>query len=134
MDDLANRAGSGGTTAEVPTSRGRVSITDAVLRTIASVAARRAPGVYDLSGVPGAAAGDRDEGVEVDLNGGEAAVRIGIVVEYGARVGDVAQAVRREVAELVDRMTGLAVVEVDVVVSDVHVRGDEPAPRPERVR
>ena len=90
--------------------------------------------MYDLSGVSGAAAGDRDEGVEVELTDGEAAIRIGIVVEYGTHFEDVAQAVRREVAELVDRMTGLAVVEVDVVVSDVHVRGDEPEPRQERVR
>lgn len=137
MHDLAHGAGSGesaASTTELSTSRGRVSVTDAVVRTIASVAARRAPDVYGLSGVPGAAAGDRGEGVEVELHEGEAAIRVGIVVEYGARVEDVAQAVRREVAELVNRMTGLVVVQVDVVVSDVHVRGDEPVPRPERVR
>ena len=62
----------------------------------------------------------------------EAAVDIDLVAEYGLSIQDVAQGVRRNVIGSVERMTGLRVVEVNVVVNDVHLPEAEKAPEEPR--
>ena len=121
---------------ELPTSRGRISITDGVVQTIAGMAARRVSGIYSVGGgAPRCGAlrertsnpggHDPGQGVSVEIGGRWAAVNVDLVVEYGVAIMPLVEAVRRGVVEWVHTMTGLAVIEVNVLVTDLHLPGDE---------
>jgi uncharacterized alkaline shock family protein YloU len=59
----------------------------------------------------------------VTVSGDAAGMRIGlhVVVEYGLNLAEVASTVRSQVTYEVERLTGLAVEAVEVVVEDVRV-------------
>ncbi|MFD6552436.1 Asp23/Gls24 family envelope stress response protein [Streptomyces sp. NPDC058398] len=105
----------------------------------AGMAAREIPGIHCLgagmarafgavrervpgSGGAGAAA---TRGVKVEVGERQAAVDLDVVVEYDVSIVDVAGDVRTNVISAVERMTGLEVVEVNIVVDDVHLPDDE---------
>jgi uncharacterized alkaline shock family protein YloU len=129
------------------TSQGRTSIADVVVQKIASMAARDMSGVYELgtgSGaakaytalkerIPGASSSS-GQGVNVEVGETQAAVDLDLVVEFGVAIADVAQAVRRNVISAVERMTGLEVTEVNVLVNDVHLPTDDAPQEPPRVQ
>ena len=98
-------------TAVVP---GRTLVSDGVVAAVAAIAAREVPCVHDLSRHAARA-------VQVDVAEHEVAVEVSIVVEHPAPVQEVADQVRAHVAHAITRLTGTAVVEVDVVVADLHV-------------
>jgi len=118
------------------TSQGTTQIADTVVSKIAGLAAREVSGIYALGGgaarafgalrerIPGATT-DAGRGVSVEVGEKQAAVDLELVVEYGAAVTDVANAVRRNVIAALERMTGLEVVEVNINVSDVHLPSDD---------
>jgi uncharacterized alkaline shock family protein YloU len=123
------------------TPQGRTTIADIVVQKIAGMAARDISGVYELGTGSGAAkaysalkeripgsSSSSGQGVAVEVGETQAAVDLDIVVEFGVAIADVAQAVRRNVISAVERMTGLEVTEVNVVVNDVHLPSDESAP------
>ena len=93
---------------------GRTLVSDGVVAAVAAIAAREVPDVHDLHRGPARA-------VEVDVAEHEVAVEVAIVVEHPAPVQEVADQVRAHVAHAITRLTGTAVVEVDVVVADLHV-------------
>ena len=68
-------------------------------------------------------------GIAVEKGETQAAVEVTVVVEYGASIVEVGNAIRRNVIEQVEGTTGLEVIEVNVNVVDVHLPGqdDEPA-------
>jgi uncharacterized alkaline shock family protein YloU len=115
---------------------GHTHIADTVVSKIAGLAAREAPGVYALGGgaarafgairerIPGASS-NVSQGVAVEVGERQAAVDLNLVVEYGAAIADVARAIRRNVINALERMTGLEVVEVNITVSDVHLPSDD---------
>ena len=117
-----------------PATRGRTTIADGVVEKIAGLAARDVPGVYDLGSglsrtfgavrdrVPGGSRATR--GVKAEVGEVQTALDLEIVVEYGVSIVDVANAVRRNVVAAVERMTGLEVVEVNIVVDDIHLHGN----------
>ena len=121
---------------ELVTDEGRTVITDTVVSKIAAAATRRIPGVHSLGGgsaragdalrgrIPGARV-NQSQGVAVEVGERQTAVDIGIVADYGVAIYDLAAAIRRDVIDAVERMTGLEVVEVNVTVYDVHLP-DEP--------
>ena len=120
------------------TEHGKTTIADSVVAKIAGLAAREISGVREM-GTGGArtigalrerlpgSSGSRGvtQGVSVEVGERQAAVDVDIVVEYGVPIVDVANAIRSNVTERVERMTGLEVVEVNVYVDDVHLP-DEP--------
>jgi uncharacterized alkaline shock family protein YloU len=127
--------------AEVAAERGTTTIADEVVEKIAGIAAREVPGVYDLGGdVARALAavkeriglGDADEGtdrgVRVRLEGCRAVVNVTLVIEYGFVVHSVTEKVRAKVINAVENMLGLEVVEVNILVDDVHVEDEADAP------
>ncbi|GGU48978.1 Asp23/Gls24 family envelope stress response protein [Streptomyces lavendofoliae] len=129
-----------------PAARGRTTIADAVVVKIAGMAAREVDGVHALGGglartvgavrdrVPGGRA-SITRGVKVEVGERQSAVDLELVVEYGVPIADVAGAVRENVVEAVERMTGLEVVEVNIAVDDVHLPEDDDEEAPEgRVR
>jgi len=64
----------------------------------------------------------------------QAAVDLDIVVEYGVSIVDITQAVRQNVMQRIQRMTGLEVTEVNVTVDDIYLEDEAQEPAPERVQ
>jgi uncharacterized alkaline shock family protein YloU len=126
------------------TDQGKTSIADSVVAKIAGIAAREVSGVYAMGSgkaravgalrerLPGSTSASPSQGVSVEVGERQAAVDLDIVCEYGVPIVDVANSVRRNVTNSIERMTGLEVTEVNVSVDDVHVEDEEP--QPERVQ
>ncbi|SFW70915.1 Asp23/Gls24 family envelope stress response protein [Amycolatopsis australiensis] len=118
------------------TTQGSTTIADVVVQKIAGLATREIPGVHDLGGgaarafsairerIPGATA-SAGQGVSVEVGEKQAAVDLQIVVEYGVSIADLARSVRRNVITAVEQMAGLAVVEVNIHVGDLHLPSDD---------
>lgn len=137
-------ATTGGTGALV-TEQGRTSIADTVVSKIAGIAAREISGVHDLGGGTARAVGalreripgsrtNLSQGVAVEVGEHQAAVDLDIVAEYGVAIADLAGAIRRNVVDAVERMTGLEVTEVNITVHDVFLESDEPDEEPATTR
>ncbi|PZR85737.1 MAG: Asp23/Gls24 family envelope stress response protein [Candidatus Nephthysia bennettiae] len=135
--------------AALETERGNTRIADGVVVKIAGLAAREIPGVQEMgkgfarsmggvmggirSRVPGSTSDstpDAAQGVSVEVGEREAAVDLDIVTYYGQSIVEVTEAVRRNVIERIESMTGLQVTEVNIMVDDLYVEG-EPQPQQE---
>ena len=68
---------------------------------------------------------DVRQGVTVEVANGSANIDIAIIAEYGVAIHELAEAIRRNIMNAVERMTGLSVNRVDVVVHDVKLPKDE---------
>jgi uncharacterized alkaline shock family protein YloU len=128
------------------TGQGRTSIADSVVEKIAGVAAREVSGVHEMGRgaartfgtikekLPVGASGPNvTQGVKVEVGERQAAIDIDLVVDYGVSIPDVAQSVRDNVIQRIERMTGLQVTEVNVSVDDVFL-GDDSSPEAPRVQ
>ncbi len=128
------------------TGHGRTSIADSVVEKIAGVAAREVSGVHEMGRgaartfgtikekLPvGASGPNMTQGVKVEVGERQAAIDIDLVVDYGVSIPDVAQSVRDNVIQRIERMTGLQVTEVNVSVDDVFL-GDDGPPEAPRVQ
>ncbi|MFR9756555.1 Asp23/Gls24 family envelope stress response protein [Streptomyces sp. TR06-5] len=116
---------------------GGTTIADGVVAKIAGMAAREVPGVHAMGGgfarsmgamrerVPGGGGRPPESGVKVEVGQKQVAVDLRLVVEYDVAIPDVAGEVRESVTSAVERMTGREVVEVGIVVDDVHLPGEE---------
>lgn len=131
----AKRTG-GASHSKLVTDDGSTSIADTVVSKIAGLAAREIPGVQSmgtgmarrmgqLKSLVGGANGALAQGVSVEVGEREAAVDLDIVTWYGQSIVDVTEAVRANVIERIETMTGLKVVEVNINVGDVFVEGDD---------
>ena len=117
------------------TVSGRTTIADAVVATIAGIATREVDGVHTMGGSTSRAMGavrdrvsgtpDPTRGVKVEVGEKQAALDLDVVVLYGTHISEAATQIRHHVANAVERMTGLEVVEVNINVRDVHVPGDD---------
>lgn len=117
------------------TEHGSTVIDDNVVGKIAGIAAREVSGVNNLGG--GAArmwgavresltsSTNVQQGVNVAVEDGHASVAVAIIAEYGVAIHELAEAIRRNIMNAVERMTGLSVERVDVVVHDVKLPKDE---------
>lgn len=128
------------------TESGSTTIAEGVVSKIAGLAAREIPGVHSMgtsmsrrigqlkSLVPGAS-GTPSQGVAVEVGERETAIDLDVVTWYGQSIVDVTEAVRDNVIERVQDMTGLKVVEVNINVDDVFVEGqDSEEPKEPRVQ
>jgi uncharacterized alkaline shock family protein YloU len=114
---------------------GRTTIADSVVAVIAGIAAREVDGVHTMGGGASRAVGavrdtmsrstDYTRGVKVEVGEKQAAVDLDVVVLYGTEIADAAAQIRSHVANAIERMTGLEVVEINVNVRDVYVPGEE---------
>ena len=117
------------------TDFGTTSIDDVVVSKIAGIAAREVSGVAALGGGGARMMGsiresfgaseDVRQGVSVEVANGVAAIEIAIIAEYGVAIHELAEAIRRNIMNAVERMTGLSIERVDVVVHDVKLPKDE---------
>lgn len=105
---------------------GTVKISEEVVAIIAGIAATDVPGVAGMSG--GIAGGiaeilgrkNLSKGVKVEVGEKEAAIDLYIIVEFGARIPEVAWDIQDKVKGAVQTMTGLNVVEVNIHVQGVN--------------
>ncbi|KPU28088.1 alkaline-shock protein [Caloranaerobacter sp. TR13] len=106
---------------------GQIKIADEVVGIIAGLAATEVKGVAGMSG--GIAGGisemlgrkNLSKGVKVEVGEKEAAIDLYIIVEYGAKIPEVAWEIQESVKNAVQTMTGLNVVEVNIHVQGVHI-------------
>ncbi len=118
------------------TAQGKTTIAASVVQKVAGIAAREISGVYAMGGgvsrafgairerIPGGST-STTSGVQVEVGEKQAAVDLDIIVEYGASIVELARAVRRNVIQAVEGMTGLEVTEVNISVNDIHLPGSE---------
>ena len=104
------------------TDLGMIKVHREVISSIASLAAQEVDGVYGLKpnimssmyeafGFKGSRSG-----VKVELGEADAKVVLFIIAEYGVNIPEVASAVQDNVRQAIDKMTGLAALEVNVEV------------------
>ncbi|MCR4442228.1 MAG: Asp23/Gls24 family envelope stress response protein [Peptococcaceae bacterium] len=121
-----------------PEDSGSIRIADEVVAIIAGLAASEVKGVAGMSG--GIVGGitefvgkkNPSKGVKVEVGEKEAAVDIFVIVEFGARIPEVANEIQRSVKKAIENMTGLTVVEVNVHVQGValpHEHKEDEHPR-----
>ena len=128
------------------TEQGKTAIADSVVQKIAGMATQEIAGVYKLGTgtarmvgslrerIPGSSGPSMSQGVAVEVGERQAAIDLDIVAEYGVSIADLANAVRRNVINSVQRMTSLEVTEVNISVNDIHTPGDDDESRePSRV-
>lgn len=111
------------------TEYGTTTIDDDVVAKISGIAAREVSGVSALGGGGARMLGsiresfgaseDVRQGVSVEVSEGTASVEVAIIAEYGVAIHELAEAIRRNIMNAVERMTGLNVERVDVIVHDV---------------
>lgn len=110
----------------VSQAQGNIRIADDVVAAIAGLAAAKVENVTDMSGgLAGDIAGilgrkNPAKGVKVQIGDKEAIIDISIIVDYGARIPDVAWKIQENVKKAVEYMTGLKVTAVNVHVQGVN--------------
>ena len=103
-----------------------VKIANEAVATYAGIAVSEVSGVYGMAGgfagLTEALSGKKNltKGIKVDVGEKDAKIDVSIIVEYGARIPDVAFEIQTKVKKSVENMTGLKVVEVNVHVQGVH--------------
>ena len=112
------------------TERGSTSISDSVVSKIAGIASQEVDGVRMGSGgsqavsgiigsITGGGSGSQTQGVSVEVGQEEAALDLTLTAEYGKSIPQLAEAVRRNVANRVESLVGLRVNEVNITVSNI---------------
>ncbi len=121
---------------EISTKQGKTTIADAVVEKIAALAAQEVSGVHSLvdhklgsviTGLAQRVVGStetRGQGVSVEVGERETAVDLALTLDYGVNIAQVTDAVRRNIVNRVQTMTGLAVKEVNIDVTDLYFPED----------
>ena len=104
-------------------SENLVQISDEAIAMYAGIAISKVRGIYDKAG------GFKEvfkskknltKGIRVDNNGKSVKLDVNIIVEYRARIPDVAFEIQSLVKKSIESMTGLIVDEVNVHIQGVH--------------
>ena len=112
------------------TERGSTSISDSVVSKIAGIASQEVDGIRMGSGgsqavsgllgsITGGSSGSQTQGVSVEVGQEEAAIDLTLTAEYGKSIPQLAEAVRRNVANRVESLVGLRINEVNITVSNI---------------
>ena len=108
-----------------------VKIANEAVATYAGIAVSEVSGVYGMAGgfagITEALSGKKNlaKGIKVDVGEKDAKIDVNIIVEYGARIPEVAFEIQSRVKKSVENMTGLKVLEVNVHVQGVHAVTEE---------
>jgi uncharacterized alkaline shock family protein YloU len=109
-----------------------IQISDDVVAVIAGMAASEVQGVAEMAGgfaggITEVLSGKKNmaKGIKVEIQEKETKIDVNIIVEYGARIPDVAFEIQKRVKKSVENMTGLNVSEVNVHVQGVSTPSDD---------
>lgn len=103
-----------------------VKISNDVVATYAGIAVSEVDGVHAMAGgfagITEAFSGKKNlsKGIKVDVGEKSVKIDVNIIVEYGARIPDVAYEIQTRIKKSVESMTDLKVSEVNVHVQGVH--------------
>ena len=108
-----------------------IKISNDVVASIAGVAVSEVPGVYGMAGGITEIFGKKGltKGIKVEVGEKEAKIDVNIIVEYGARIPDVAFEIQNRVKKAVETMTGLKVANVNIHIQGINIpekRSEEP--------
>lgn len=113
------------------TGNDTIKIANDVVATYAGIAVSEVDGVYGMAGgfagFTEALSGKKNlsKGIKVDMGEKSAKIDVNIIVEYGARIPDVAYEIQTRIKKSVETMTDLKVLEVNVHVQGVHKKSDK---------
>lgn len=103
-----------------------IRIANDVIAAIANKAASEVPGVFSMSGGISDVFGKKmSKGIKVDAGEKSTKIDVNIIVEYGARIPEIAYEIQNRVKKAVESMTGLKVLEVNVHVQGVNLPEDD---------
>ena len=108
-----------------------LKISNDAVATYAGIAISEVQGVYGMSGgfagITEAISGKKNfaKGIKVDIEEKNVKIDVSIIVEYGARIPDVAFEIQTMVKKSVEAMTGLKVLEVNVHIQGVHPKSEK---------
>ena len=125
--------------AEVNT--GKVVFAEDVIATIAFLAANEIEGIEGTSGTALEGLTEKlgrksyTKGIKIEVGSEECAVDLVVIVKYGYRIQDVCKKVQEAIKTAIETMTGLKVVEVNIMVQSVVLEKEkkvieEPKPAP----
>jgi uncharacterized alkaline shock family protein YloU len=115
--------------------RGRTTISNGVVSKIAGIAAQEVEGIQMGGGTAAAIGGFLDSvtggggqarGVSVEIGEEETAIDLSMAIEYGKPIPQVSDAVRRNVINRIENLTGLRVTEINITVNDVLLPEERP--------
>lgn len=125
---------------EAVVESGKVVFAEDVVATIAFLAAGEIEGVHAMSGTAMEGISEKlgkksyTKGVKVELGTEECAVDLALVVKYGHKIQDVCKNAQKAVKSAIETMTGLRVVEVNVLVQSIALQTEAKAePKPESI-
>lgn len=107
------------------TDLGMVKINNNAISTIASIAALEVKGVHKIGGGFGRTLSELfmhrsgSKGVKIHMHENELKLTIYIIVEYGVDIPRIADETQDNVKQAVEKMTGLVISGVDVIVEGV---------------
>ena len=129
MTEQSGTGSAGSGSGPLQTERGNTSIADSVVSKIAGIAAQEVDGIRMGSGASQTASnllgsitgggGGQTQGVSVEVGQEEAALDLTLTAEYGKSIPQLAEAVRRNVANRVESLVGLRVTEVNITVQNI---------------
>jgi uncharacterized alkaline shock family protein YloU len=122
-------------TGDVTAVDGTTEVLPSVVQKVVSLSAREIPGVVALGSGGSRAVGalrqtftggsENLAGVRVDLSDQQARIAMDVVIEYGAGTRELVRALRRHIPKAVEEIAGVPVVQLDIVVTDVHLPGED---------
>ena len=101
---------------------------------VAQIAGKAASEVTGVAGMSGGIVGGLSEmlgkksfskGVKVQVGERETTIDLYIIVEYGARIPDIAWEIQNKVKTVVENMTGLKVVDINIHVQGLNLTKEE---------
>jgi uncharacterized alkaline shock family protein YloU len=131
--DMSEESGSQGS--PLKSEMGTTTVTNAVVSQIAGIAAQEVEEAQMGSGgavggllqsVTGSSGNNFSKGVTVEVGEEETAIDLVLTVAYGQSIPRVSDAVRRNVINRVESLTGLRVNEVNIQANDVQIPEERP--------
>ena len=105
----------------------QIKISNDTIATYAGIAVSEVNGVYGMTGtfagITEAISGKKNfaKGIKVDVDENKVKIDVNIIVEYGARIPDVAYEIQNRVKKAIENMTGLSIDEVNVHIQGVNI-------------
>lgn len=105
---------------------GNLKIDNEVLGSIAAIAAKNVPGVHRIftslvGGIAQIIKKTPDVGVKVIVGENEVSFELQVIVDYGINIPEVTYQIQKTIKEEVEKMSGLKVASVDVIIHGVHI-------------